>query len=61
MSDAIRRSGVEFDESEIVPDRTRVALARTVRTVRDRLDEIWKRITQPNAGDDALKRNWMNL
>lgn len=61
MSDAIRRSGIEFDETQIVPEQNRRALVLLVRSLRTRLDEIWKRLTQPNAGDDALKRTWMNL
>lgn len=54
-----RKVELEFDPQEFTLDR--VPLSRLVRSIRDRLDDIWRRITYPNPGEDAVRRSWMEL
>lgn len=61
MSQEVRRHELEFEETSFVPAQNRTPMRRLVRSIQDRLDEIWTRLTRPSAGDDALKRHWMNL
>ena len=55
----VRRVELEFDEQEFPVARE--PMTRLVRSVRDRFDEIWKRLTAPNPGEEARRRSWMGF